>query len=144
LFVSLSLSLSLHLHSYELDSLADLSSSFLFLVPLCSCASQGGLLAIAILKLEGAHGIEGWRWLFIVEGVATVGCAGIIAFILPNKPSNAIRFSQQQRDYICYTLEREKGQKDDSASMGVGTAFVQAASDPKTWMLLGILFSTYV
>lgn len=34
----------------------------------------GGLLAGAITDgLEGAHGIRGWRWLFIVEGVATIG-----------------------------------------------------------------------
>lgn len=34
----------------------------------------GGLLAGAITDgLEGAHGIRGWRWLFIVEGVVTIG-----------------------------------------------------------------------
>lgn len=36
----------------------------------------GGLLAAGILgNLDGAHGITGWRWLFIVEGVITIGVA---------------------------------------------------------------------
>lgn len=26
----------------------------------------GGLIAAAVLTLDGAHGIRGWRWLFIV------------------------------------------------------------------------------
>lgn len=34
----------------------------------------GGLLAGAITGgLEGAKGLRGWRWLFIVEGLATIG-----------------------------------------------------------------------
>jgi hypothetical protein len=36
----------------------------------------GGLLAAGVLgNLEGAHGTSGWRWLFIIEGVITVGIA---------------------------------------------------------------------
>lgn len=36
----------------------------------------GGLLAAGVLgNLDGAHGITGWRWLFIIEGVITIGVA---------------------------------------------------------------------
>jgi MFS family permease len=36
----------------------------------------GGLLGAGILgNLNGAHGIAGWRWLFIIEGVITIGIA---------------------------------------------------------------------
>lgn len=36
----------------------------------------GGLIAAGVLgNLSGAHGIAGWRWLFIIEGVATCGIA---------------------------------------------------------------------
>src|SRR5689334_21623434 len=42
----------------------------------------GGILAGATTKgLDGAHGLAGWRWLFIVEGVATSGFAVIAYFI---------------------------------------------------------------
>jgi MFS family permease len=36
----------------------------------------GGLLAAGVLNnLDGVHGISGWRWLFIIEGVITIGIA---------------------------------------------------------------------
>lgn len=31
-----------------------------------------GLLAFGIAKLDGVGGLEGWRWIFILEGLATV------------------------------------------------------------------------
>ncbi|KAK2473357.1 hypothetical protein H9L39_15532 [Fusarium oxysporum f. sp. albedinis] len=40
-----------------------------------------GLLAFAIAKLDGVAGIEGWRWIFILEGIASV-IAGVLTFFL--------------------------------------------------------------
>ncbi|KAF9871165.1 hypothetical protein CkaCkLH20_11334 [Colletotrichum karsti] len=38
-----------------------------------------GLLAFGIAKMDGVGGYEGWRWIFILEGLATV-LAGIVCF----------------------------------------------------------------
>lgn len=58
----------------------------------------GGLLAAVVVKnLEGAHGIRGWRWLFIVEGVATIGFALIALFILPDFPATSRRLSEREK-----------------------------------------------
>ncbi|CAG9981049.1 unnamed protein product [Clonostachys byssicola] len=38
-----------------------------------------GLLAFAIAKMDGLAGVAGWRWIFIIEGIASV-IAGILCF----------------------------------------------------------------
>ncbi|KAK5678564.1 hypothetical protein LTS10_009008 [Elasticomyces elasticus] len=44
----------------------------------------GGLFAFALLKLDGRHGIAGWRWLFIVEGVLSIGIAVLLWACMPD------------------------------------------------------------
>ncbi|KAI9926237.1 hypothetical protein ASPWEDRAFT_30629 [Aspergillus wentii DTO 134E9] len=58
----------------------------------------GGLIAAGIVEgLEGVHGIQGWRWLFIIEGAATVGFAVISLFILPDFPGTSRRLSEREK-----------------------------------------------
>jgi MFS family permease len=40
-----------------------------------------GLLAAGIAQMDGTGGYEGWRWIFILEGLVTV-CVGIGCFFL--------------------------------------------------------------
>jgi hypothetical protein len=40
----------------------------------------GGLIGAGVLgNLDGAQGISGWRWLFIIEGSITVGISLLAA-----------------------------------------------------------------
>ena len=51
-----------------------------------------GLLAYGIGSgLEGTHGIASWKWLFIIEGVATVGFGFVVLFFLPGLPENTAK-----------------------------------------------------
>lgn len=41
--------------------------------------------------MDGVHGIAGWRWLFIIEGVATIGLAIVFGILLPNLPQSKLQ-----------------------------------------------------
>ncbi|KAF2675806.1 pantothenate transporter liz1 [Lentithecium fluviatile CBS 122367] len=104
----------------------------------------GGLLAGAITGgLEGAYGIRGWRWLFIVEGVATIGWAIIASFLLFNFPSNTKRLTERERAIAIARLQ-EGGvatRAEGDARMGKGKAFMLALKD---WRTIGFILGYMV
>lgn len=58
----------------------------------------GGLLAGAITGgMEGTAGLRGWRWLFIIEGAATIVWAFCASFLLLDFPANSKRLTERER-----------------------------------------------
>ena len=104
----------------------------------------GGLFALAILELDGVHGVAGWRWLFIVEGALTVGIAIMFATFIPNRPENVRWLTPLERDLLLYRLEQDRGTKDATDEVSAWQGFIMAVSDPKTWMLCAVLYANYV
>ncbi|KAL2075214.1 hypothetical protein VTL71DRAFT_156 [Oculimacula yallundae] len=104
----------------------------------------GGLFAIAILKLDGSHGLAGWRWLFLVEGVITIGLALVFAFILPNSNKKILGMNETELTWVRWNFESEQGQKDDSGGISAQKGLMLALTDPKTWMFMAMLYAIYI
>ncbi|KAL2789216.1 major facilitator superfamily domain-containing protein [Aspergillus keveii] len=73
-----------------------------------------GLIGAGITSgLDGARGLESWRWIFIIEGSVTVFIACIAVFVLPNYPSNTPWLSAEERAVAEWRLISDAGQVDE-------------------------------
>ncbi|KAG7661932.1 uncharacterized protein J8A68_004535 [[Candida] subhashii] len=78
-------------------------SAFFSCTVLAGAAS--GAIAYRIDDLDGVHGIESWRWIFIIEGAITCGCAVILFFSIADFPEQARFLNENERIFIKTKLE---------------------------------------
>ncbi|KAI0774142.1 MFS general substrate transporter [Fomes fomentarius] len=69
----------------------------------------GGLLATAIVKMDGVGNVAGWKWIFILEGMATVLIALVSMIFLPADLQTAKFFSEEERAFALARLHRSFG-----------------------------------
>ena len=96
----------------------------------------GGLLAAAILQLDGRRGVAGWQWLFIIEGSATVAIGVVCACVLPEFPHNSRILTPLERDMAVWRVESEAGAAEGVETESVLSGFAKALSDPKLVLLI--------
>lgn len=68
----------------------------------------GGLLATAIIKMDGVGGLAGWRWIFILEGIATVLIALVSSIFLPADISSAKFFTEEERAFALHRFHLDE------------------------------------
>lgn len=100
----------------------------------------GGLIAGAITgNLDKARGIAGWRWLFIVEGSATVFAAIFARFILLDFPATSQHLTPRERQIATARILYDgiaTGQKDPHNRLTHKEAFFAAVSDYRVYLFL--------
>jgi MFS family permease len=70
----------------------------------------GGLLASAIGKMEGVNGWNGWRWIFILEGLLTCVVSFLFYFIITDFPEEAKFLSEEERAFVKKRLQVDVGE----------------------------------
>ncbi|KAG2215604.1 hypothetical protein INT45_000966, partial [Circinella minor] len=94
----------------------------------------GGLIAGGIADhLDGAAGLPGWKWLFIVEGLigVVIGLAGY--FALPNFPHHKTYWlTEEERQIAIKRIERQ-GSKVKSATFNFKT-ITNVLATPYAWL----------
>jgi ACS family tartrate transporter-like MFS transporter len=73
-------------------------AQFLAAVPLASAI--GGPLSSFILTLDGFHGLHGWQWLFLLEGLPSCILAFAVLIFLPDRPERARWLSDEEKAII--------------------------------------------
>jgi MFS family permease len=64
-----------------------------------------GLLAFGISKMDGVGNLEGWRWIFILEGMLTVIVAIAAYFTLFDFPETASFLTEEERAFVVWRLK---------------------------------------
>jgi MFS transporter, ACS family, tartrate transporter len=80
------------------SSRARATGFFMCAVPAANliCAPLSGI----ILDHSGWFGLEGWRWIFILEGIPAIILAAAVFFFLPEKPSDVTWLTVSEKDEL--------------------------------------------
>lgn len=68
----------------------------------------GGLLASAIANMDGIGGYSNWRWIFILEGIATILIGVTAFFFVADFPENSDWLTGDERHFVIDRVSRSR------------------------------------
>ena len=107
---------------------------FMAAIPLSSVL--GAPVSGWILSLDGAGGLAGWQWLFILEAAPAVILSVVVWFYLTDRPADAQWLEPDERAWLDRRLAAEIKQKEDVHGLSV----VQALLNPRVLALSLVYF----
>ncbi|KAF4760140.1 hypothetical protein HAV15_006746 [Penicillium sp. str.  len=108
----------------------------------CVASALAGVLAYGLSQMDGIQGIQGWRWIFIMEGVLScaVGVLTILFLVdFPDRAYKSWRFlSEKECAFIVRRINRDRA--DGDAEPFSLKRFLAPSLDLKIWGFAMIFF----
>lgn len=82
--------------------------------------------------MRGVGGLDGWNWIFILEGILTVIVGALAYFFIVNYPSTAKFLSAEERSYLIARLAADSDSTNDEGFKWSNVN--KALKDPKVWL----------
>jgi ACS family tartrate transporter-like MFS transporter len=102
---------------------------FLAAIPVCGVI--GGPISGALLGLDGRLGLQGWQWLFLLEGIPSVLVGIAVLWLLPDRPGDARWLPAAERAWL---EERLAAERSDPVAHHIGS-LRRTLADPMVWWL---------
>jgi len=96
----------------------------------------GSPLSGAILGLHSKAGLDGWQWLFLLEGIPAILLGLVVLFVLPNRPGETSWITDSEKEWIQSRLDQEAAQSKGHAHFRLS----EALSSKHIWLLCLIYF----
>lgn len=96
----------------------------------------GGPISGVLLSLPHRAGMQGWQWLFVIEGLPAVVLGMVVFFSLTDRPQEARWLNEEQRAWLLATLEHEKTAPASQPTFNL----LSLLGDGRIWLLVFVYF----
>lgn len=102
----------------------------------------GAPISVGLMQWGDTLGFEGWRLMYILEGIPSIILGLICLKYLTNTPSEAKWLNEDQRQWLMKTLEKEESEKAEAsdAQLTKGELIKQVFKNPLVWIMALVYF----
>jgi MFS family permease len=110
----------------------------LFMTAIAIANVVGSPISGGIMQwMDGAAGMRGWQWLFLLEGIPSVLVGVLVLLLLPNGPKGAHFLTADEQDLIMRRVREDEAGKHE---LGHRHSFLDAFRDGRVWALALVYF----
>jgi ACS family tartrate transporter-like MFS transporter len=102
----------------------------LFMTATALAGVIGAPLSSALLQLDGALGLKGWQWLFLIEGLPAMLLAPVVLMKMTERPADATWLTPEERDWLSREIANEQAQT-ENAHVTLRAALLS----PRLWLV---------